>query len=88
MDSRKPDSPLKSKASSRMIRGLASAALWAASVLALSFVIVWPLWRLATSSRRAYSILFAAALFALAAAALLRKLRSRVRARTRRRPSA
>jgi hypothetical protein len=49
------------------MRGGIAFALSAASVLALSFGIAWPLWLAATESRALFNALFAAAVLATAA---------------------
>ncbi len=63
-----------------------SFAISLAAVLGISLAIAWPLWSLASSSRRAYSLAFAAALAALIV--LLAASRSRRRRSAARREAA
>jgi hypothetical protein len=58
-------------------RRASGAAVSIALVLALSTLISWPLWSLATRAPRAYTIAFGAVLAILAAAAIVRARRRR-----------
>ncbi len=48
-----------------------------AAIIAVSAAVVWPLWALATRSRALFTALAGAAALALAAAAIIAKLRRR-----------
>ena len=63
-----------------ILRAAASIMAQAALVLSLSLAIVWPLWRLATTDRRAYTVVVGAS----ACLSLLALIARAIRARTRR----